>query len=259
MTSTLTPVPHDLFVALAIAQEASRALKEAQRSREEFLARMSHELRTPLNAVIGFSRLLENNQAGNQRPEDIHLLSRVRASGEELLRLVENVLDQSRIEQGNLELAPAETNVVDVVSRVVKHYRPISSAKGLRLLAVLQESAEPIVLDAIRFEQVVRHLVDNAVKFTVSGSVKVTLLTDAATNCPSRLIVADSGPGIPGEQLDRVFMPFEQLDGTPRRTNGGAGLGLPLALQLCDAMGCRLTVDSEVDKGSKFTIRFPIS
>jgi len=252
--------------AQVVRREAMRAMQQAlvvaetaRRSREEFLERMSHELRTPLNAVIGFSRVLETNRAGNQRPEDIQLLGRVRASGEKLLGMLQDVLDQSRIERGQLPLTRAETNVSDIATRVVKNYRSAAGAKGIRIIAVLPESSPTIPLDSGRFEQALHHLVDNAVKFTVAGTVRVTLLTDAATGRPSRLIVADTGIGIPSESLDRIFEAFEQVDGSQRRQHDGAGLGLALAWRLCEGMGCWLTVESEMGKGSRFTIRFPES
>jgi signal transduction histidine kinase len=243
--------------AMRAMHEAMIAERAAQRSREEFLARMSHELRTPLNAVIGFTRVLEKNGAGNQRPEDVRMLSRVRAGGEQLLRLVEDVLDQSRIEQGQLTLAFDKVDVALIARSVVASYRSNAVAKGLRMLAVLPESAALIALDGGRFEQVLRHLVDNAVKFTGAGSIKITLVTDAASGRPTRLSVVDSGVGIPADRLDRIFVPFEQVEGGTRRSFGGAGLGLPLARQLCEAMGCQLTVDSTAGSGSRFTIRFP--
>jgi signal transduction histidine kinase len=243
--------------AMRAMHEAVIAERAAQRSREEFLARMSHELRTPLNAVIGFTRVLEKNGAGNQRPEDVRMLSRVRAGGEQLLRLVEDVLDQSRIEQGQLTLAFDNVDVALIARTVVASYRSAAVAKGVRMLAVLPESAALIPLDGGRFEQVLRHLVDNAVKFTGAGSIKITLVTDAATGRPTRLSVADSGIGIPADRLDKIFVPFEQVEGGSRRSYGGAGLGLPLARQLCEAMGCQLTVESTAGSGSRFTIRFP--
>jgi signal transduction histidine kinase len=242
--------------ALHAQQQALDAAAAARKAREEFLARMSHELRTPLNAVIGFSRVLESNRAGNQRPEDLRLLGRVRASGERLLRLIEDVLDQSQLERGQLALALEATNVVEIASRVVQHYRLAAGAKGLRILAVLPEDASTVQLDARRFEQVLQHLVDNAIKFTVSGAVRVTLIT--ASGRPSRLIVSDTGIGIPADRQKQIFEPFEQVDSTSRRAYEGVGLGLPLARRLCDAMGCELKVESEVGKGSRFSIHFPL-
>ncbi|HEU4994797.1 MAG TPA: HAMP domain-containing sensor histidine kinase [Gemmatimonadaceae bacterium] len=243
--------------AMRALQEALSAAESAQKTRDQFLARMSHELRTPLNAVIGLSRVLEKNSAGNMRPEDLHLLGRVRAGGEQLLRLVEDVLDQSRIEGGGVPLAISDADVVGIATNVVKQYRSAAAAKGLRMLPVLPESAPTVRLDPGRFEQVLTNLVDNAVKFTVSGDVKVTLASDAATRKPTRMIVSDTGIGIPEDQLDVIFQPFQQVDASARRSFGGAGLGLPLARQLCEGMGCRLTVESESGRGSRFTIRFP--
>ena len=231
-------------------------MQDPMAAHEEFLARMSHELRTPLNAVIGFARVLERNKAGNQRPEDLQLLSRMRANGEKLLRLVEDVLDQSRIERGELTVEIADTNIVDATSRVIEHYRPQAAAKGLRLFSLLPESSPPVRLDPRRFQQVVGHLLDNAIKFTASGSIKVTLLSPESQR-PSGLTIADTGIGISPESLDRIFIPFTQVDGTASRSFEGAGLGLSLAWELCEAMGCRLTVTSEVGKGSRFTVRFP--
>ena len=252
--------------AEAAKREAMRAMQEAlveaeaaRKSREEFLARMSHELRTPLNAVIGFSRVLENNKAGNQRPEDIQLLGRVRAGGEQLLRMVEEVLDQSSIERGQLNLALDKVNVVEITQRAASSFRSTAALKGLRLVTELPDALNvpATQLDGGRFEQVVQHLIDNAIKFTTQGMVKLTLVTDAATHAPRRLIVADTGIGIPAEQLEEIFEPFAQAETGAGRSYGGAGLGLPLARQLCEAMGCHLSVESEVRVGSRFVIGFP--
>jgi len=237
--------------ALQAAMEAEHA---AQRTREEFLARMSHELRTPLNAVIGLSRVLEKNRPGNQSPRDLHLLSRVRAGGEALLRLVDDVLEQSRIESGQLSLEIVDADITPVVARVVSSFQWAAAAKGIRLDCELAPDAHSVGLDVGRFEQVLQHLVDNAVKFTVNGGVHVGIDIDADTGRPARVAVTDTGIGIPGDQIERVFLPFEQVDGSSRRAHAGAGLGLPLARRLCEAMGCRLTAESEVGRGSRFTI-----
>lgn len=237
--------------------EALFAADAARRARDEFLARMSHELRTPLNAVIGFSRVLESNRAGNQRPEDIHMLQRVRAGGEQLLRLIENVLDQSNVAEGTLDLDFDHIDVAALTERVVSRHRDAAKAKGIRLVAVLPAVSPTLHLDPRRFEQVLDHLLDNAVKFTVTGSIRVVLISDAATGRPIRVTVADTGIGISEDLIERIFEPFEQGDNSRRRTYGGSGLGLPLARRLCHAMGCQLLAESQVGKGSRFTIRFP--
>jgi signal transduction histidine kinase len=237
--------------------EALCAAESARRTREEFLARMSHELRTPLNVVIGFSRVLESNKAGNQRPEDIEMLRRVRSGGEHLLRLIENVLDQSDMQQSNLEVARERVDVSVLAERVMDRHRAAASAKGLRLVGVLPPVSPTIELDARRFEQVLDHLLDNAIKFTDTGSVRIVMVSDAATNHPTTLTVSDTGTGIAPDRVERLFAPFEQGDNSSRRAHGGPGLGLPLARRLCHAMGCQLVVESQVGRGSRFSIRFP--
>jgi signal transduction histidine kinase len=238
--------------------EALGVPDDGRRARDEFLARMSHELRTPLNAVIGFARVLESNRAGNQRPEDIDLLSRVRANGERLLHLVEGVLDQAVLERGELALEIGETDVARVATGVIAKFQPAANAKAIRLHALVPRHPCVADLDAARFAQVVHHLVDNAVKFTHAGEISVIIVTDAATRRPARLVVSDTGIGIAQDKLDLVFSPFEQVDPSTTRAHEGAGLGLPLARQLCEAMGCTLSAESELNRGSRFTIRFPV-
>jgi signal transduction histidine kinase len=243
--------------AMRAMQDALIAANAAQKTREEFLARMSHELRTPLNAVIGFSRVLESNRAGNQRPQDVELLRRVRVGGEQLLRVIEEVLDQSNIEGGQLSLELRDTDVVAIVNRVVDDYREIAANKGVQIESVLPQFVPPLALDAGRLAQVVEYLVDNAIKFTNAGVVQITLATDGASGRPSRLTVSDTGIGIPAERVHEIFEPFEQVEASCDRNYGGIGLGLPLARRLCDAMGCTVSVESTVGKGSRFTVRFP--
>jgi signal transduction histidine kinase len=230
---------------------------DLEHSREEFLSRMSHEFRTPLNAVIGFSRVLESNRAGNQRPEDLELLRRVRASGEHLLRLIQDVLDHSSMRRGALPLELCDVDVATITTAVVDRHRNAAGAKGLKLRGILPAGAPTVRLDAVRFAQVVSHLVDNAVKFTTSGTIRVSLALDPVSRRPLRLTIADTGIGIPPERMDRIFEPFEQADGSMSRCFGGAGLGLPLARQLCEAMGCELDATSTVGEGSRFVIGFP--
>jgi signal transduction histidine kinase len=256
----MTPPTHQLDThAGAALSQAFVVVSEGRSSREEFLARMSHELRTPLNAVIGLARVLENNKAGNQRPEDIHLLNRIRANGERLLALVDNVLEHSRAERGSIPIAIADTDVARITRDVVDEYRSAAMAKGLRLLAIVPESAPPVRLDPRAYERVLRYLVDNAVKFTGAGTVKVMLVVESDTGRPVRVVVSDTGIGIPASEIERVFAPFEQLDGTLTRRYDGLGLGLPLARELCTAMGCSIEAESEVGKGSRFTVRLPNS
>ena len=234
--------------------EAREAIELANKTRDEFLARMSHELRTPLNAVIGFSRILEANRAGNQRPQDIEMLRSVRTNGERLLGLVQDVLEHSQT--GQLELALKDTDVAAIVNRVADDFRDAAASKGLGFRAVVPQDITSVAIDAARLAHVLERLVDNAIKFTPVGHVLITVTADA-NGAPARIIVADTGIGIPPEGLDSIFEPFHQVDGGRRRAFDGAGLGLPLARRLCAAMNCRLTVESEIGRGSRFAITLP--
>jgi signal transduction histidine kinase len=257
MTLTAPQVSYEPSAGATLSQ-ALVVVSETRTSSEEFLARMSHELRTPLNAVIGLARVLENNKAGNQRPEDIHLLGRIRTNGEKLLALLEDMLEHSRAEHGDLPTAHVLTDVARITRNVVEEYRSAAKAKGLRLLAIVPESAPFVILDPRGYEKVLRYLVDNAVKFTGSGSIKVTLVTDGETGRPMRVVVSDTGIGIPESEIERVFAPYVQLDGTTARRYDGIGLGLPRARELCAGMRCTLEAESEVGKGSRFTVRLPV-
>jgi signal transduction histidine kinase len=243
--------------AMRAMHDALVATERAERTRDEFLARMSHELRTPLNAVIGFSRVLEANRAGNQRPEDIQLLRRVRAGGEQLLHLVEDVLEQARIARGNLTVELSDADVAAVTQRVIASHAPRAATRGLSLNGTVPWTPVNAPLDSGKFEQVLDHLIENAIKFTASGEVHVELITDGTSGAPLRLTVSDTGIGIPAERIEQIFEPFEQVESDRRRSYDGAGLGLPLARQLCSAMGCDLSVASRPGKGSRFTIEFP--
>src|SRR5438045_5743289 len=144
--------------AMVAMQQALIVAETARRSREEFLARMSHELRTPLNAVIGFSRVLEKNQAGNQRPQDLELLARVRDSGERLLRLIEGVLDQAGLRAGPLPIALADTDVAAVSRRILSEFEIRARAKGIHIYGMIPRQPCTARLDGGRFEQIVYHL-----------------------------------------------------------------------------------------------------
>lgn len=172
-----------------------------------------------------------DNDAGNQQPEELRVLT--------------------------LPATATDTNVVALTSRLMNQYRPQAVAKGLRLFSLLPDSAPPVRLDPLRLQMVVAHLLDNAVKFTVSGSIKVTLVTDLETRQPTGLIIADTGVGIPADAQRRIFLPREPFADATHQSDYGAGLGLSLTLELCEAMGCCLTLTSEVGQGSRFTIRFP--
>jgi signal transduction histidine kinase len=221
----------------------------------EVLSRLSHELRTPLNSVIGFSRVLGTNRAGNQRAEDLLMLERIRASGERLLDLVEDLFDVSGPTPPAPTLVPV--NVAAAAATAVRENLRAASQKGLTLDFVV-EADGMVSLDAARLLRVLRKLVSNAVKFTNAGGVVVTVRAHAGAGAPAAVVVRDSGIGIPAELQAAMFEPFTQGDDGTRRAHEGAGLGLWVARTLAESMSCRLSLESEPGAGSQFVLHLPV-
>jgi len=221
---------------------------------DEVISLLSHELRTPLNSVIGFSRVLGTNRAGNQRAEDLVMLERIRASGERLLDLVEDLFAVTVPASAAPVLVPV--NVAAAASTAVRESLPTATGKGITLdLAIEAEGMVP--LDVVRLLRVLRKLVSNAVKFTASGGVVVTVRRHAETGLPAAIEVRDSGIGIPAELQAAIFEPFVQVDGGTRRAHEGAGLGLAVARTLAESMNCQLAMESQPGIGSQFVLILP--
>ena len=235
----------------------SRAEKATllRHARRQILSRLGHELRTPLNSVIGFSRVLKRNRAGNQSAGDLEMLERIRVSGERLLDLVEDLFDISNGGPSEpILLAPVDVGAV--VRAVVQSRADAAAAKGLALHVVI-EAAGTVELDAARLARLLRKLVCNAVKFTDRGGVTITVRGCDGRDRPANIEVRDTGCGIPAELHASIFEPFTQAETSECRAHDGAGLGLPIARRLAESMGCRLTVESGVGEGAKFTVWMP--
>lgn len=234
---------------------SAESLPGALGARHELLSRLSHELRTPLNSVIGFSRVLGTNRAGNQRAEDLAMLERIRASGERLLDLVEDLFDVTSPALPAPTMMPV--NVVEAAAIAVRESLGAATTKGITLDLVVEADGR-VSLDATRLLRVLRKLVSNAVKFTSEGSVTVIVRAHAGAGGPAAIVVRDSGIGIPVELQGVVFEPFVQADGGTHRAHEGAGLGLSVARTLAESMKCRLTLESEPGAGSQFVLHLPV-
>jgi signal transduction histidine kinase/HAMP domain-containing protein len=236
-------------------EDKGRQLEVASRHKSQFLANMSHELRTPLNAILGYAELILDNIYG-EVPEKIRdVMERVQASGRHLLGLINDVLDLSKIEAGRLILSVNDYSMADVFHAVLAAAEPLAAEKHL-VLAVSLAPDLPIGRgDDRRISQVLLNLVGNAIKFTEAGEVRIR-----ATAADGLFVVsvADTGPGIPEADRQKIFAEFQQGDSSSTRRKGGTGLGLSIARRIVELHGGRLWVESTVGAGSTFSFTLPV-
>ena len=235
-------------------RRARDAAEAANRAKSDFLASMSHELRTPLNSVIGFANVLRKNKQGNLRAQDLQYLERIVGSGKHLLRLINDVLDLSKIEAGKMEVDFASVSLNSLINETIAELQG-SVRDGMVLQAKVPASDLVIQSDAQKLKQVLINLLGNALKFTEHGSVTLAVDVDQSTGRPWQIQVQDTGIGIPPERLAQIFQPFEQAESGTARRFGGTGLGLAISSSLCELMGYRLNVISAVGVGSTFQIQ----
>ena len=245
---------------LELAKATERA-QDADRLKSAFLATMSHELRTPLNSIIGFSGILLQELAGPLNEEQARQLDMVRSSSRHLLALINDVLDISKIEAGQLEVASAPFEVGASLEKVIRVVRPLAEKKGLALRSEFSPALGGLVNDARRTEQVLLNLLSNAIKFTDRGEVALMAervsVGSAGGESPITFRVSDTGMGIKPEDLTTLFQPFRQLDSGLSRNHEGTGLGLAICRRLVELMGGEIHAESEWGKGSVFSFTLP--
>ncbi len=230
-------------------------LAAASRHKSEFLANMSHELRTPLHAVIGFTELLATGTYGPLPPQVEEPLQEIRQNAKRLMGLISDVLDLAKIEAGRMELSCFEYLVPEVVESVAATVRPLAEQKGLRLAVEVELGLPEGYGDAQRIRQALLNLAGNAVKFTEAGEIWIRARRQDGTFL---FQVADTGAGVPGEVLERIFEPFRQADASVTREHGGVGLGLSIAKRFVEMHGGRIWAESTPGRGSLFAFRIPI-
>lgn len=243
----------ELMGAREAAEERKRAAEAANVAKSQFLTTMSHELRTPLHAVLGMVQALNRDGLTRAQRERVQV---IRRSSETLLSLLNDLLDLSRIEAGALQLEVAEFDLEHLVRGVAAAYRPLAERKGLTFEFDLTETARGRYLgDASRIRRILYSLCDNAVKFTQTGGVTLEVSRQAGQVA---FCVRDTGDGIAGEHLDRLFDGFFQADSTLSRSYGGAGVGLAVCHELATLLGGVVEVSSELGNGSSFIVRLPL-
>jgi signal transduction histidine kinase len=229
-------------------------LEEASQHKSEFLANMSHELRTPLNAIIGFSQVLRDEMVGGVNEKQAEYLDDIISSGNHLLSLINDVLDLSKVEAGQVELEVHPFSLREALERGVVMVRERATEDGVRVAFVADPEVDVVAGDERRIKQVIFNLLSNAVKFTPAGGEVDVSATRA--NGEVRVSVADTGPGIPPEDQERIFEEFQQSE-TGVGLREGTGLGLALSKRYVELHGGRIWVESELGRGSTFTFALP--
>ena len=235
-----------------------RAAEEANAAKSMFLANMSHEVRTPLTSVLGATELLAEGELDAQQH---HLIGIIHRAGERLLRLVNDILDVSRLEAGKLDVHRAPFRIDSIVGDVNAWATPMSEREGLDFsVEVDPRLPDTVIGDALRVSQVLNNLVGNALKFTDEGEVRlrVELVHDRPHSVETRFTVEDTGIGVAAERLASLFESFTQIDASNTRRYGGAGLGLAICRELVSLMGGELEADSTPGVGSRFSFTLPL-
>ena len=239
-------------------REAKANAESASRTKSDFLASMSHEIRTPMNAIMGIADLLAKTALSPEQDKYVQIFRR---AGDNLLNLINDILDLSKVEASQLELERTGFSLNDLLEKVTEMVAVRAHEKGLALVCEIAPNVPTdLVGDSTRLRQVLLNLLGNAIKFTESGEVALRVTPDADSSVPTalRFTISDTGIGIPGEKLGRVFERFTQADSSTTRRFGGSGLGLTISKRLVELMGGRIWAESSVGKGSVFSFAVPL-
>lgn len=234
--------------------KTKEAAEEANKAKSIFLANMSHEIRTPLNSIIGFSELLYNSSTDHKKRSQIES---IRNSGKNLLNIINDILDLSKVEAGKIIIEPEPLNVLKMVREVVSMFEQKAAEKKLEMVISMEsELTEPLLLDETRLRQILFNLIGNAIKFTPLGGVSVFIHHEDKSNglVDLQIKIVDTGIGIQEDQFKAIFEPFVQQQGQIQKNFGGTGLGLAISSKMAKAMGGEIQVFSKVNEGSSFTI-----
>jgi len=243
----------------------AKEMEQISTYKSEFLANMSHELRTPLNSLMILSGHLKENKEGNLTPKQVEYASTIKSAGNELLNLINDILDLSKIEAGRLEFVYQDALPAELCDQVTATFRALADQKGLEFTTQIEAGvAQKIKLDSQRTLQVLQNLISNAIKFTQQGSVTLRIYTPNQSENPLPVSavafsVADTGIGIPAAKQELIFQAFQQADGSISRKFGGTGLGLSISRQLARGMNGEISIAGKENEGSTFTLYLPLS
>jgi signal transduction histidine kinase len=256
LASNLNRMSEELGQLYRQIEEKSKQLETANKHKSEFLARVSHDLRTPLNAIMGFTRIVLRRLEGQIPALQKENLQKVLISSEHLLNLINELLDLAKIDAGKMEVIADTFRVEEIINMTTTTVEPLLKDGRVRIVREIAPDLPPLKTDRDKLKQVLFNLLSNAAKFTEQGEIKVTA---ARENGTLKLAVADSGIGMKSEALEHIFEEFQQAEKTTASRYGGTGLGLAIVKKFVNLMGGDIVVESEIGKGSKFTITLPLS
>lgn len=247
---------NEVELASRSLEEKAEQLQLISKYKSEFLANMSHELRTPLNSLLILSKMLAQNEAGNLTPEQVKFAQTVYTSGNDLLSLINEILDLSKVEAGKMPIDPKTFELTEVKEYLEQTFRHVADQKGLDFDVKMDGTLPKTVFtDVIRLQQILKNLLSNAFKFTSKGSV--SLIVSASQGASISFAVKDTGIGIPLDKQRLIFEAFQQADGTTSRKYGGTGLGLTISREIARLLGGSIEVTSTPGEGSTFTLHLP--
>jgi signal transduction histidine kinase len=254
MQDRLRKVNSDLDRKVDELAQANMALYESNRLKDDFLATMSHELRTPLNSILGFSEVLVSGDGLNDKQQ--RWVRNIQTSGERLLTLINDILDLAKIEAGKMQVRLSEFSAYDVCEGLLAMFRPLAEKKNIELRSQLEQGIPVLRQDVVKLQQILSNLLSNAIKFTPEGGR--VLLRAEADPLYIILTVTDTGVGIAPEEQELVFQKFRQSGNPMTREHAGTGLGLSIVRELSKLLGGEVALQSELGRGSTFTIRLPL-
>ncbi|MEP7156331.1 MAG: response regulator [Betaproteobacteria bacterium] len=257
-TQMLEKQRESLAQSQEILTEKADLLERSNEYKSEFLANMSHELRTPLNSTLILAKLLADNREGNLSGEQVKFAQTISSAGNDLLALIDDILDLSKIEAGKVDITPEPVSIKGAIESVAKFMQPIAAQKGLAFTSRIADNTPPrIETDPQRVAQILKNLLSNALKFTEKGSVSIEVSEPVAGSIS--FAICDSGIGIPPSQQEIIFEAFRQADGSTHRKYGGTGLGLSISRDLARLLGGDISVRSTAGTGSTFTLTLPVT
>ena len=254
---------HDIELTSKKIEDKAKELEQASKYKSEFLANMSHELRTPLNSLLLLSQMLAENDEGNLTEDQVESAQVIHSGGEELLNLINDILDLSKVEAGKMSVNLEDTNLDDVCMSIRSMFSPLAESRGLELGVEIEAGTTQVILsDSQRLLQIIKNFLSNAFKFTEQGGVYVRIFTEHREGHFGKdtyigLAVRDTGIGIPKDKQQSIFESFQQADGSTSRKYGGTGLGLAISQEMSGLLGGFIEIESEENVGTTFTLFLP--